>query len=312
MEQGTFLSADKKTDICYYFFENVKGSPKAVVQISHGMQDYILRYGDLIEFLNQNGFIVCGVDNLGHGATSKSSETDGFFAHKNGYKIVVSDLYTMSKLAKNKYPTLPYIMLGHSLGSFFARYFAYLYPNVLDGLILCGTSGKVKGTGFGIALLSLIKFFKGEKSHCQLAENIMLKKYFKYIDNVVTKREWVTSDVQKLKKYQYDPRSTFRFTASAYQDMLKVLKFVNTKKWASGIKKDLPIFICSGALDPVGNYGKGVASVYNLLEKQKIKSIKLNLYQNARHELHNEIPQITKQYFNDVKAWLNYILNQNT
>ena len=311
MDKGTFLSADKKTEVCYYFFDEIKEKPKAIIQISHGMQDYILRYKDLIDYLNHNNIIVCGIDDLGHGATSKSSKTDGFFAHKNGYKLVAKDLFTMCKLAKDKYNGVPYFMLGHSMGSFFARYFAYLYPNELDGLILCGTSGKVVGTGFGIKLLSLIKFFRGEKSYCTLIENIMLKKYFKYIDTVVTRREWVTSDGQKLKKYEHDPRSTFRFTASAYQDMLRVLKFVNTKKWAKGIRKDLPIFICSGAKDPVGNYGKGVAWVYGLLEKQKINSIKLNLYENVRHELHNETTFVRDVYFNDIINWVNNVLNLN-
>ena len=84
MIEETYLSADGKTDVVYYIFEpKVKIVPRGIVQIAHGMQDYVLRYNELILFLNNNGYIVCGNDDLGHGKTSKSPQTDGFFDFKN-------------------------------------------------------------------------------------------------------------------------------------------------------------------------------------------------------------------------------------
>lgn len=308
MKKGTFLSADNKSDVAYYIFEPAT-KPRAVLQISHGMMDHILRYKDLIDWLNAEGIVVCGNDDLGHGNTSKSKSTDGFFANKNGNKIVLKDLHTMTLIAKEKFGDIPYFLLGHSMGSFFARMYAYYYPNELSGLILCGTSGKVFGTGLGIVLLSFIKAFKGDKSYCTTIENMMLKKYFKYIDNVKTKKEWVTSDSKKLEEYENDPRTSFRFTASAYQDMLKTLKFVNTNKWAKGINNKLPILLCSGAKDPVGNYGNGVNFVYKILENQKIEDLELKLYADARHELHNEKANIRKQFFKDVSSWIDERIN---
>ena len=306
MIRGTFLSADDKTDIQYFIFEpKIRIKPKGIVQITHGMQDYILRYMDMITFLNNQGYIVCGNDDLGHGYTAKNDDDKGFFDYKNGYKKVLADIYTMTKLAKKKYGDLPYFLIGHSMGSFFARYYAYIFPQELDGLILLGTSGKVVGTGFGIKLLSLLKFFKGEKAECPTMENLVVKNYYKYIDNVKTGKEWVTSNSEKLQEYENDPRSNFKFKTSAYQDMLKVLKFVNTKKWARGIDKKLPVAIYSGSHDPVGNYGKGVLWVYGLLESQKLESVVVKLYPKARHELHNEKENIKTEFCEDVKNWLN-------
>lgn len=304
MKKGTFLSADNKTSVVYYIFEP-KSTPRAVVQISHGMMDYILRYKDFIEFLNNKGIVVCGNDDLGHGFTSTDKSTDGYFAKKDGNIIVLKDLHTMTLIAKNKYKDVPFFLLGHSMGSFFARMYAYYFPNELSGLILCGTSGKVFGTGFGIILLQFIKAFKGDKSYCSTIENLMLSKYFKYIKDIKTKREWVTSDEEKLKEYEKDPRTSFRFTASAYQDMLKTLKFVNSNKWAKKINKKLPILLCSGAKDPVGNYGNGIAFVYKILENQQIEDLEMKLYSDARHELHNEREPIKQQFFNDVNSWIN-------
>lgn len=305
MINKTFLSADGKTEVEYYIFENKTSKPKGIVQISHGMQDHILRYGDLIEHLTNKGFIVCGCDDLGHGKTSKLKETDGFFAEKNGDKFVLNDLHTLTTIVKNEYKDVPFFLLGHSMGSFFARAYASKFPNELDGLILCGTSGKVFGTGLGIKLLDMVMFFKGKKQYCTLVENIMLSSYFKYIEDVKTKKEWVTSDPVKLKEYETDPRTNFRFTASAYKDMLKTLKKVNTNGWAKSLPKDMAILICSGSHDPVGAYGKGICGVYKLLEKQKMSDVQMKLYSGARHELHNELPHIREEFFNDVENWLN-------
>lgn len=306
MIEGTYLSADGKTDVAYYIFDpKVKMMPRGIVQITHGMQDYILRYKELIEHLNNNGYIVCGNDDLGHGKTSKSAKTDGFFDYKNGNKKVLADIYTLTKIVKDKYGNIPYFLIGHSMGSFFARYYAYMYGEELSGLVLLGTSGKVIGTGFAIKLLSLLKTFKGKDKECAMLENIMLKKYYKYIDHVQTGKEWVTSDNEKLIEYENDPRCSFKFKIATYQDMLKTLKFVNSKKWARGIDKNLPIAIYSGSHDPVGDYGKGVSWVYGLLETQKVKNLQLKLYPKARHELHNETESIRQEFLNDIVIWLN-------
>ena len=305
MIKGTYLSADSKTDVAYYVFEpKDKENIKGVVQVSHGMQDYILRYKHLIEFLNEQGYVVCGNDALGHGYTTKEQCDKGFFAEKNGYKLVLSDLYTMTKIAKKMYKDVPHVLLGHSMGSFFARYYAYMFPNELDGRILCGTSGKVAGTGFAIKLLGVIKIFKGAKSPCKLAEKIMTGKYFKYVDNVETGKEWVTSDPERLKAYENDNIRGYQFKVGGYIDMLKVLRFVNSKKWARGINKKLPIALYSGSHDPVGDYGKGVNWVYGLLETQKVEDIYLKLYPKARHELHNEQTKIRNEFLTDVAMWL--------
>lgn len=298
-----FVSADGKTDVYYYIYEP-KENPKAIVQISHGMMDHIGRYKDFIDVLNNNGFVVCGCDDLGHGETGKNSRY-GFFSKKNGKKFVLLDLHTTSLIVKDKYKNIPFFLVGHSMGSFFARAYAYTFTHELDGLILLGTSGKVKGTNFALMLLKFLMFFKGKDGYCNGIERLSTSSYYKYIDNVVTGREWVTSNEQKFKEYLNDPKCGFRFTLGAYYDMISTLKFVSSKKWFKGLQNDLPIYLASGVCDPVGQYGKGVAQVFDRLEEQKHLNLQLKLYQNARHELHNEVPSTTNDFFDDVISWLN-------
>lgn len=306
MEQEYFLSSDGKTQVAYYIYQNAQVAPRAVLQISHGMQEHLTRYTQLAEFLNQFGIVVCGNDHLGHGKTSTSKQTDGFFADKHGDEYVLQDLHKMTVIAKSKYPNLPYFLMGHSMGSFFARRYASTYPNELSGLILCGTSGKVKGTNGGLMLLRLLKFFKGKKSHSKLAEKLMNKDYFKYVTIKKTEFDWITTNKKQLEKYLNDDRCNVRFTLSAYYDMVKTLKKVNTKSWAKKINKNMPIILLAGAQDPVGQYGKGVCQVYSLLEEQGVKHLDLRLYADGRHEPFTEVDSIKNQFYTDVLNFLEH------
>lgn len=310
MEVNRFLSSDGMTQVAYYFFADTQAKPRAVVQISHGMQEHMLRYTEFARILNQQGIIVCGNDHLGHGNTSTSCKTDGFFADKNGAKCVVKDLHYMTQIVRQSYPNLPVFLFGHSMGSFFARLYAGVYPNDIDGLILCGTSGKVKGTDFAIALLQFMKLFKGKKAHSRLADYLMTNSYFKYIPDPVYKMEWITSEPKALSKYLKDERCKIKFTVGAYYDMISTLKKVNKPNFVKRYNQNTPILLTAGSHDPVGQYGKGVCSVYSLLEKQNIQNIDLRLYSQARHEPFNESEPNKTQFYNDLIAWLDKCIHR--
>ena len=145
----------------------------------------------------------------------------------------------------------------------------------------------------------------GKHKHLKGLENFSSKSYFKYIDDKKSIRDWVTSRQDILDFYKNDNKSNFTFSLSAYHDMIKVLKFVSSNQWYKGLNKNLPILLASGAHDPVGQYGSGVAEVYSRLEKNGQKDIQIKLYAKARHELHNEQPNITSQFFKDTLNWIN-------
>ena len=299
MEKSYFMSADGKTEVAYFIFEDKKIKPRAVLQISHGMNEFILRYKDFASMLTKHGIVVVGNDDLGHGET-KTPETEGFFADKHGDKFVLEDLHTMAQIAKLKYPQLPFFMFGHSMGSFFARLYASVYPNDHDGFIFCGTSGKVKGSAFAMILLKLIKLFKGPNRHYHFIDKIMVSSYFKYIKNPQSALDWLSSDPNNLNREGMGKN----FSVGAYHDMVKTLRKVNTKSWAKKLNKQTPILLIAGSQDPVGQYGSGVCNVYKLLEKEKIESIDLKLYAKCRHEPFSETDFIKKQFYQDLLTWI--------
>ena len=152
----SFKSSNGTDIVAGYYYTCPGMEPRCILQISHGMCEYIGRYDDFAGYMAQKGYVVCGNDHLGHGATSSGPNgTDGYFAEKDGRKFVLQDLHEMNRLAREAYPGRPVILLGHSMGSFFARLYAATYPETISGLVLSGTGGPNPLAGVGLALTSL-------------------------------------------------------------------------------------------------------------------------------------------------------------
>lgn len=275
--------------------------PKGIVQIVHGMTEHIGRYDDFMTYLAENGFIACGHDHLGHGKTAENETELGFFAEKNGDRLVCEDTFAFGKSVKEDYPSLPLILLGHSMGSFIVRQTVRMYPNACDALIIMGTGGKnpISALGFGTA--SVISLLRGKKHISELIYNVAFSSY-----NKRTGKEnsfaWLSRDEKEIEKHDSDPLCMFRFTVSAMRDLIRLQSKTNRKDWYANIRKDIPILIVSGAEDPVGNYGKGVEEVYSSLLAEGITDITRKIYPDMRHEILNELNR--KTVYEDILTFI--------
>lgn len=296
---GNFKSADNKSNINYYVYtpDTIKEKdPDAILQISHGMCEYFERYKELCEFLNLNNIVVCGNDHLGHG----DSKELGFFAHENGFNFLSDDLYTLNRLMKKTYPEIPYILMGHSMGSFIARHYTEKYPNSIDACIYMGSGGPVPISKLGIALVKMMIKIKGEKYRSEHFYDLIFGKYDSRIDNPKSKYAWLTRDESVVEEYEEDSKTHFVFTLSGFKDLITLLDIVNRKKWFDMFPKKLPVLLISGTEDPVGNYGKGVLQVYNRLIASGCENVELKLIEGARHEVINEFgKENTYNYLKD-------------
>ena len=134
----TFPSADGKTAI--HAVEWLpEGAPRAVLQIAHGVSEYVLRYEDFAGYLTERGFAVVGNDHLGHGLSVSDGAPRLYFGPKGSWNWVVEDMEQLRKLTHRQFPNLPYFLLGHSMGSFLTRTYLIRYPGTVDGAIIMGT-----------------------------------------------------------------------------------------------------------------------------------------------------------------------------
>ena len=104
------------------------GEPVGVVQLVHGMVEFIKRYDGFAKYLNEQGLLVVGHDHIGHGESVNSEEEWGYFS-PNGAEDALKDMVTITETTKEQYPELPYVIFGHSMGSFFVRKYMILVGN---------------------------------------------------------------------------------------------------------------------------------------------------------------------------------------
>ena len=298
-----FPSKDGNTEIHTVEWKP-EGEVKAVLQICHGMVEYINRYDEFAEYLCSRGIYVVGNDHLGHGKSVQSKAEYGFFHEKYGNSCVLGDMHTLRQRMMKKYPDVPYFMLGHSMGSIMLRQYIRLYGDGLSGALLIGVVAEqpVGVLRLGRGLCRVIALFKGWHYRSKLVDNMVVGGFNKKYKPARTRADWITSDQKRLDAYASDPLCSFMCTVNAYYHMFGGMMQMEKKESVFMIPKDLPVLFAAGADDPVGKYGKGVRKVYNKYKSAGIQDVTLRLYAGDRHELLNE--QDRAQVYEDLAGWI--------
>lgn len=277
--------------------------PRAIVQIIHGIAEYIDRYDEFMSFLADNGIIAVGTDHLGHGKSIESEEQTGFFAYDNGWDYVVRDEDVLRLAMHENYPELPIIVFGHSMGSFMTRTLLIRYPDAFNAAIISGTGNQgaalVNG---GLFMGNLVTGLKGAHHYSKFLNNLAFGSYNKIYDNPKTEYDWLSRDEANVQKYIDDPLCGFIPSCSLFRDMMTGVKFITNKKNLTAMNKDMPVYFMSGDMDPVGECGKGVQKAYNNFLEAGMKDVSIKLYPGGRHEMLNEINK--DEVYTDILAWL--------
>lgn len=297
-----FPSADGKTQI-RAVAHIPEETPEAILQISHGMVEFIDRYDDFAAYLAEKNILVVGNEHLGHGSSVLSKEKYGYFAEKNGKNIVLSDLYQLTAIVKEKYPALPYFLLGHSMGSFFARQYLCTYGSQLNGAIIMGTGRHcLPETTAGKMLTSLIALFKGWEYRSRWIDNLAFGGYNKRFQPERTAKDWLTKDEKMVDAYLHNERCGFIFTLNAYHTLFSLLSDLCKKNNLRKMPADLPVFFVAREDDPVGNFGKSVRQVQKSFVKLGMTDTEIKLYPDDRHEILNETDRQT--VYADLYSWI--------
>lgn len=293
------LSSDKKHQLKGKLYIP-EGKAKGFFHVVHGMTEYIERYDGFMREMAEEGYITFGYDHLGHGMTADPSEL-GFIAHKNGWEMLVDDVFVFGNcIRKAMGENLPFILMGHSMGSFIVRLCAVKY-NHYDKLIVMGTGGPNPAARAGVAFTTISKRVRGERAVSEPVYRLAFGSYNKRFEDENDPYAWLSVDKENRDHYREDRLCTFRFTVSAMQDLIRLNKNCNEKAWFSSLDKTKPVLLTSGSEDPVGDYGAGVRKVYDLLKAQGV-NVTLKLYEGYRHEILND--GCRDQVIADIKAFI--------
>ena len=278
------------------------GEVKAIVQFVHGIAEHSARYDDYARFLNQHGILVVSEDHMGHGASISPDSPQGYFT--GGWLTAAADTYALLQMTKQAYPGVPYILYGHSMGSFLARTILWQHPDSgITAAILSGTAwqpGLILKLGQAVAKQQAKKL--GDTQVSPLVCNLMFGSYNKGFEDVRTPHDWLSRDREVVRRYEDDPLCGFDATVGLSLAMLQGIEMIQKKEHLAKMKKDLPILFLAGDQDPVGAGGKGVKQAYQAFRNCGMTDLTLKLYPQGRHEMHNETNK--DAVYQDVLQWI--------
>jgi alpha-beta hydrolase superfamily lysophospholipase len=246
------------------------GPMRGVVQIAHGMGEHIGRYIGTIEVLVSAGLTVYGNDHRGHGRTAPSATHFGDFG-EGGFDLLVEDMIRLSRIAQEENPDQPFILLGHSMGSFAAQQYVLDHSREIDGLILSGS-----GALDGLARLA---------SSAPAGTNILNAPF----EPARTPFDWLSRDSAVVDAFINDPLCFPNLQPAAFASFLAAAPRLSDPAILRNIRNDLPIYLFSGSKDPVGQQLEGVRLLMERYRNAGIHDIDHDFYPGGRHEMLNEI-----------------------
>ena len=285
-----FPSADKITTIHGVIWQP-ENEVKCVLQISHGITEYIDRYEPLAEYLTNAGIAVVGIVLLGHGKSIYEASRKAYFGPEGSWHWVVEDVHLCKEIAKEQFEGLPYFMMGFSLGSFLVRTYmtTYAHENDISGYILMGT-----GQQPAIILKVIRSLVRNEgkkitdNNTSDFIKSLSFGNYNKAFKPTETECDWLCANKENLEKYIQDARCYKDISAGLFCELLTGMIFTGDFKNITKVQKDVPVYFISGREDPVGDAGKGVKAAYNSFQKAGVKFVEITFYEHARHDILHE------------------------
>lgn len=276
---------------------------QGIVQIAHGMAEHVERYNDFANFLTQNGFIVYANDHRGHGQTAETGQL-GHFANKNGWKLVITDVRSLSERIKKDNPDLPLFLFGHSMGSLIVRANMMMFDKIADGAIISGTTlgGSPALVAIGKLISSVEGIFSKKSTPSKIMTGLTFKGYNTPFKPTKTKFDWLSSNHERNKNYRDDKYCGFVCSNRFFFDLLSIIKYINKKENINKIPLNMPIYLFAGTMDPVGQFGKDIPIIYNKYKNLGVKNIDIKMYKDGRHEMLNETNR--QEVYSDIISWI--------
>ena len=263
-------------------------TPRAVVQIVHGMSEHVERYAPFAEFLVGRGFVVCANDHVGHGKTAGERDL-GHMPLANGADVLVEDVHALREKVCERYPHARHVMFGHSMGSFVTRVYLTRHADGLSAAILCGTGQQPRIQTFaGRVITRLIAQIRGERHVSRFVDSLGAGAYGRAIKDARTDVDWISSDPDVVDEYIADPLCGQPFTVGAYATLASLVADATDARRARRVPKGLPLLFVAGAEDPVGDCGRGVARAVDEYRNAGVRLVEMGIYPGARHEILNE------------------------
>jgi alpha-beta hydrolase superfamily lysophospholipase len=268
--------------------------PRGVVQIAHGLGEHMGRYAELAKLLVEDELVVYGNDHRGHGLSAKPSDSFGAFGPA-GFDQLVEDMVSLRVIAKKEHSGKPYILLGHSLGSFAAQQFILDHSHSIDGLALSGS-----GTLDGLARLA----------HSVPPGVDPMKFMNAPFEPARTPFDWLSRDNAEVDSFINDPLCFTSLKPESMQSFVDAFPRLADPREIRKVRDDLPVYIFSGSDDPVGQRLEGVRVLIDRYRSAGLTSITHDFYNGGRHEMLHETNR--RDVITNLFVWMSSVVERRS
>lgn len=282
-------------------------SPKAVVQVLHGMAEYGSRYARLAEALAAAGYTTYAHDHRGHGKSISDASPPGHFADHDSWNRIVADAHGVNREIARHHSGLPVLVLGHSMGSFVLQQLLFEHPGDMVAAALSGSSGKPPAkaaAGATVARFERVRL--GRRRPSPLLTRLSFGDYNKAFAPARTDFDWLSRDPAEVDAYIADPLCGFPVSTQTWVDLLAALGRIADPGNVARVPKGMPLYLFAGDRDPVGEFGKGMKRLHDAYTRAGIVDVRLKLYPGGRHEGFNETNR--QEVTADFIAWCDEIV----
>lgn len=295
------LTADDGAEVDVLTWEP-DSEPRGIVQIVAGMCEYAARYDEFARGLADDGWLVISGENRGEGPRALARGELGQLPDR-GYHQLLDDMSMVIDHFRAARPNLPWVLFGHSMGSFLARMMAARRGREIAALVLSGTGGALGpagpvGLGIAEAQIALV----GEDRRSRLMNTLAFGSFNAAFRPARTSFDWLSRDREMVDAYVADPLCGYICSAGFYRELLKLMRAANSVDVMRAVPPQLPVGLFSGAEDPVGGAGRGVRRVATGLRASGVRHVDIVLYPGARHEILNESNRT--QVHREIRQWI--------
>jgi len=263
---------------------------RAVVQIAHGMGEHAARYERVARALVAAGHAVYANHHRGHSPGAAATDRLGDFG-PGGFAAVVADMARVSEHARALHPSVPLLLLGHSMGSFAAQLYVFDHHRLIDGLALSGTAE----TGLRLA----------DRDPSRKLQDMNAG-----VRNPRTPFDWLSRDAREVDAYIADPLCGFTITPASRQSMFDACDRVSARDAFTAWPEDLPVYLFTGDQDPVNNHLAWFDPLVQRLRDGGLTDVQTRIYRGARHEVLNETNR--GEVTADLVAWVERVVSAAT
>lgn len=304
---STNFTLERQDGAAVYCYAWVPARVRCIVQIVHGGAEHAGRYTRLAEALTARGFAVYAEDHRGHGRTAPDVASLGDMGAANGLDRVCHDVVALSHHARGNHPGVPFVILGHSIGSLITQRVLITNGDDYQGAVLSGSPSIGVLLDADAAVDELINTLGRDAPGDELQMQ-MFASFLETLGDVRTPFDWLSRDDSEVDKYIDDPLCGFALRIGAWRDIIDTARFTVNDEAVANVPNDLPIYVFSGDADPVHNKGEAIDSLCERYAKAGVSRLVRRMYAGGRHEMFNETNR--DEVTADLLCWLDSVVNE--